>query len=119
MFTNYQLWILLNVTSEYTLEMRQSAAFLQSLVNILMITCYQLVIPFWNNPLGRGTQLFATGFFGNFVHFVDREIVNEAGRCINMLLARAVIWAEAAIGAGRSAINLWTVVGCCRSSFHD
>jgi hypothetical protein len=84
-----------------------------------MIICHQLLRPFWNNPLWRGTQLFASSFLGNFVHFVDRDIVNEASGSADMLLTRAIIWPETAVGTSRSTINLWTVIKFYRSSFHD
>jgi hypothetical protein len=83
-----------------------------------MITCYRLFRPFWNNPLGWSAQLFAAGFLGNFVHSIDRHIVNKISSSTDMLLAGAVVWPEATIGASRGTVNLWTVVGIDRSSFH-
>ena len=84
-----------------------------------MIVHYQLFIPFRNNPLGRGTQLFATSFLGDFVHFIDRDIINKVSRRTDMLLARAVIWPHTSIDARCGAVNPWTVISFCRSSFHD
>jgi hypothetical protein len=83
-----------------------------------MITHYQLFIPVWNNPLGRCTKLFAPSFLGNFVHSVDRDIVNKVGGSTDMLLTRTIIWPQAAIGASLGTIYLWTVVGFDRGSFH-
>jgi hypothetical protein len=83
-----------------------------------MITHYRLFIPVWNNPLGRRAQLFAPSFLGNFVHSLDRHIVYKVGGSTDMLLARAVIWSQATIGASSGTIYLWTVVGFDRSSFH-